>query len=306
MLEVQRGSYGAQYGDRTYAIFNVVPRTGFERNREAELVLGVGSFFQTDDQIQRRQSYRALRVLRERQLQPQRSWPSRHRCADVYHGRCQRWRRVCVVHFQQGLEQSVPSRDVGAPRQLPGADRSGRAGAGIADEQHESDAFVNLTWARTFGSSRLLTVSPFYHQNSANFDGGPARSGEHDGPQSLAVPRRAGHVRRGRARHSIQAGFYGFRQQDDQLFGVTFNDGSGTDVGVREQPTGHLEAVYRAGHVRRGELADADRRDPADALLGRRDRRRDQSARWRHRSRCPRLAGRFVPSTVISIRRRRS
>ncbi len=34
-LEVQRGSYDADYGDRTYGIFNVVPRTGFERNNEA-------------------------------------------------------------------------------------------------------------------------------------------------------------------------------------------------------------------------------------------------------------------------------
>ncbi|MGA2078172.1 MAG: carboxypeptidase regulatory-like domain-containing protein, partial [Terriglobia bacterium] len=31
-LEVFRGSYDADYGDRTYGIFNVVPRTGFEFN----------------------------------------------------------------------------------------------------------------------------------------------------------------------------------------------------------------------------------------------------------------------------------
>jgi hypothetical protein len=38
-LEVQRGSYDADYGDRTYGIFNVVPRTGFERDRECDLVI---------------------------------------------------------------------------------------------------------------------------------------------------------------------------------------------------------------------------------------------------------------------------
>src|ERR1700757_870322 len=37
-LETQRGSYDADYGDRTYAVFDVVPRNGFERNNEAELV----------------------------------------------------------------------------------------------------------------------------------------------------------------------------------------------------------------------------------------------------------------------------
>src|SRR5258708_1854172 len=50
-LEVQRGSYAADEGDRTYGIFNVVPRTGFERNNEAELIVSAGNFFQTNDQI---------------------------------------------------------------------------------------------------------------------------------------------------------------------------------------------------------------------------------------------------------------
>ena len=43
-LETQRGSYSADYGDRTYGIFNVAPRTGFDRNNEAELVLSAGNF----------------------------------------------------------------------------------------------------------------------------------------------------------------------------------------------------------------------------------------------------------------------
>ena len=50
-LEVQRGSYDADYGDRTYGIFNIVPRTGFERDRECDLVIAVGNFYQTDNQI---------------------------------------------------------------------------------------------------------------------------------------------------------------------------------------------------------------------------------------------------------------
>ena len=48
-LEVSRGSYGAEFGDRTYGVFNVIPRTGFERNRQAELVLSAGNFYQTND-----------------------------------------------------------------------------------------------------------------------------------------------------------------------------------------------------------------------------------------------------------------
>src|SRR6202049_2145991 len=50
-LETQRGSYSADYGDRTYGVFNVAARTGFERNNEAELVLSAGNRYQTDDQL---------------------------------------------------------------------------------------------------------------------------------------------------------------------------------------------------------------------------------------------------------------
>ena len=44
-IEVQRGSYTADLGDRTYGVFNVVPRNGFERNREAELHITGGNFY---------------------------------------------------------------------------------------------------------------------------------------------------------------------------------------------------------------------------------------------------------------------
>ena len=50
-MEIQRGSYDAEYGDRTYGIFNIVPRTGFERNNEAELVTSFGNWYQTNDQL---------------------------------------------------------------------------------------------------------------------------------------------------------------------------------------------------------------------------------------------------------------
>ncbi len=50
-IEAQRGGYGADSGDRTYGVFNVVPRTGFERNNEGELRITAGNFGQTNDQL---------------------------------------------------------------------------------------------------------------------------------------------------------------------------------------------------------------------------------------------------------------
>src|SRR6202795_3532087 len=50
-LEVQRGSYQADQGDRTYGVFNVVPRTGLERNNEGEVIASGGSYGQTNDYL---------------------------------------------------------------------------------------------------------------------------------------------------------------------------------------------------------------------------------------------------------------
>ena len=50
-LEVQRGSYEADQGDRTYGVFNVVPRTGFERDNQGELIASGGNYGQTNDYL---------------------------------------------------------------------------------------------------------------------------------------------------------------------------------------------------------------------------------------------------------------
>ena len=116
--------------------------------------------------------------------------------------------------------------------------------AGIDDVERESDAFVNVSWVRTFNSGMLLTVSPFYHYNTANYEGGPVdpivtvdeRRSQYGGAQatlSAAV-----------GKHNVQVGFYGFHQQDDQLFALTFNDGSNPNLSTREQPSGNLAAVF--------------------------------------------------------------
>src|SRR6478752_6674768 len=50
-LETQRGSYTADVGDRTYAVFNVLPRNGFERDREGEFLLSGGNFYTGEAQL---------------------------------------------------------------------------------------------------------------------------------------------------------------------------------------------------------------------------------------------------------------
>ena len=50
-LEIERGGYSSEYGDRTYGFFNAVTPSGFDRNNEVELIASAGNFWSTDDQL---------------------------------------------------------------------------------------------------------------------------------------------------------------------------------------------------------------------------------------------------------------
>ena len=99
-IEVSRGSYGAEFGDRTYGVFNVVPRTGFERNNQAELVTQLRKFLPDQRSIQLRQPHRALRLLRQRERQPQQSRHPNARAASRSRRR-ERLRRLRFAHLQR-------------------------------------------------------------------------------------------------------------------------------------------------------------------------------------------------------------
>src|SRR5580693_781520 len=223
-LEVQRGSYDAGYGDRTYGVFNVVPRSGFERNNDAELVLSAGSIYQTNDQMSvggHTQRFAYFVSGNGNRSDLGLGTP----VADVLHDRQGGGGGFASLIFNVSPANQL--RVVTSVRrdtyQIPnGPDDQA---AGINDVERESDAFVNVSWVRTFKAGMLLTVSPFYHYNTANFEGGAGdpivtideRRSQYGGAQATF----SGEV----AKNNLQVGFYGFKQQDDQLFALTFNDG---------------------------------------------------------------------------------
>jgi outer membrane cobalamin receptor len=242
-LEVHRGSYDAQYGDRTYGVFNVVPRSGFERNSDAELVLSGGNFYQTNDQLSvggHTQRFAYFVSGNGNRSDLGLGTP----VADVIHDRQVGGGGFASLIFNVNPENQL--RVVTSVRrdsyQIPnGPDDQA---AGIDDVERESDAFVNVSWVRTFKSRMLLTVSPFYHYNTANYEGGPndpivtvdERRSQYGGAQAT--------LSADVAKNNLQVGFYGFHQQDDQLFALTFNDGSNPNLSQREQPSGNLIAVF--------------------------------------------------------------
>jgi len=248
-LEMQRGSYSTDLGDRTYGVFNVAPRTGFDRNSEAELVLGLGSFYQTDDQINfgghsNRFAYYASVNGNRTNLGLQTPTSAViHDAANgfggftslIYNADAQDQLRV-VAQIRRDFYQ-VPF-DPNDPN---------TQGTFLHDGNRETDSFVTFSWVRTFSPGLMLTVSPFYHFNRANYESSPS-----DLP-STATEKRSSKYEGGQVaiswvkdRNNLRAGIYGFAQQDDQLFGLIFNDHSAPNLAPPdvEKPSGSLVAVY--------------------------------------------------------------
>ncbi len=116
--------------------------------------------------------------------------------------------------------------------------------AGIRDLERERDTLATFSWVHTFRPSLLLTVSPFYHNNRANYDGDPANplsTTQHRGSQYGGAQVAFSAVT---ARHNASAGIYAFGQHDDEFVNIIANDGSGLSAAQRQIATGHLEALY--------------------------------------------------------------
>ncbi len=235
-LEVQRGSYNADVGDRTYGVFNVVPRTGFERNREGEVVVSAGNFWQTNDQVnfgdhtERFAYYTSLTGNRSDYGLSTPVPEVLHDAANGYGGfasliynRTPKDQFRLVTQLRQDYFQIPYDPDPNS------AENQQYDSSGLRDGQHETDAIVSTSWVHTFNSSTLLQMSPFYHYNQADYEPGANdvpiatttnRSSNYVGLQSSIT----GQV----ARNTVQVGLYGFWQHDTNVFGATFNDGSGT------------------------------------------------------------------------------
>ena len=247
-VEMQRGSYAADFGDRTYGVFNVAPRTGFERNNEGEVVLGLGNFYQTDDQFSfgghtNKLAYYASASGNRTNLGLETPTSAViHDAANGYSGFGSliynlgsqdqlRW----VTSLRRDFYQ-VPF-DPNNPGNAPGDF--------FRDANRESDAFVTFSWVHTFNPGLLVTASPFYHFNRADFESDPK-----DFP-AATTDNRASKYAGGQAtlayvqgRNNARAGIYGFGQQDEELLGVIFNDASSSNFRAPASASGSLLALF--------------------------------------------------------------
>ncbi|MGD0648485.1 MAG: TonB-dependent receptor [Acidobacteriaceae bacterium] len=233
-LEVYSGSYDADYGDRTYGVFNVVPRTGFERDRECELVLTAGNFYQTDDQIscgghtQRFAYYASLNGNRS-------AYGLQTPIPQVVNDAVNGFGGFASFIFNPDAKNQY--RVVTSLRrdyyQIPIDPDPNSIGnqvypsSGLHDAEREPDGYVTFSWIHTFNPNTLFTVSPFYHYNGADYLGGA-----NDYPVISTVDQNASYAGAQTALHEtfwkndLQAGVYGFGQHQYNYFNNVFTDGT--------------------------------------------------------------------------------
>ena len=233
-LEVQRGSYTSDIGDRTYGVFNVVPRSGFERDRQAELVLSAGNFLQTNDQVNL--GDHTAKFAWYASLSGNRSdYGLAPPIAQIFHDAANGYGGFASLIYNRTPKDQLRliSLARGDYFQIPYDPNAGDFenqqynSSSLRDSQHESDVADAFSWLHTFNPSTVVQVSPFYHYNSVDYQANP-----NDNPVSTAYDRASTYagaqasIDTEVARNTIQAGIYSFGQHDNDLFAANFNDGS--------------------------------------------------------------------------------
>jgi hypothetical protein len=232
-LEVQRGSYDAEYGDRTYGVFNIVPRSGFEGDNQAELVASFGNWHETNDQINfsghttRFAYYVSLNGNRsDYGLQPPIGQVV-HDADNGYGG---------FANLIWNADPSNQFRLVASLRQdfyqIPIDPNPNSAGNqvypsyGLRDSEREPDGYAAFSWIHTFSPNVRLNISPFYHFNEASYNSSPNDvpvitnanlTANYAGAQATVNATVA-------KTNDIEVGGYGFAQHQSNFFNNVFTD----------------------------------------------------------------------------------
>ena len=225
-LEVERGGFSSEYGDRTYGFFNVVTPSGFERNNQIEIIASAGNFYSTDDQInigshtERFAYYGSIDGSRS-QLGLETP------VSQVIHDQDAGMGGFLSLFFNPDANDQL--RWIASLRsdhyQIPN-DPDAQA-AGVRDLDLEKDDLFGFHWTHSFADGIAFTVAPYLHYNDANYVGGPEDSPFilNDHGRSYYVGGRSV-VQFQKKKHSARAGMESWGQHDNAFFGLTANPGT--------------------------------------------------------------------------------
>ncbi|MFZ0211543.1 MAG: TonB-dependent receptor [Candidatus Acidiferrales bacterium] len=231
-LEVLRGSYDADYGDRTYGMFNIVPQNGFEFNSNCDLAVTAGNFYQTDDQVgcgghtDRLAYYLSLNGNRSNYGLQAPIAQTYHDAENGYGGFAslmfnvdpQNQLRV-VTSLRQDYYQIPYDPDPNSIGNQLLTMGGNPPSYGLRDAEREPDGYAVLSWVHTFNPNMVLTLSPFYHYNAAHYSGGA-----NDYPLRTTVDQNANYGGAQASfdatfwKNNLQAGVYGFAQHQYNYF----------------------------------------------------------------------------------------
>jgi len=249
-LGIERGSYAADEGDRTYGIFNVIPKSGFGAEDEAQLDLTAGNFGQTNDNVS--VASHAGNFAYYASIEGNRSnlglqTPD----SAIVHDESQGYGAFVNLQYNLGPRDGLSF--VGQARQdryqIPDcnaalADDPGCIGQ-LGDVQGEGDNFALLSWAHTFDDDAVLTSSVFYHFERSDYDGSasdyPTVTNYHHSSQYEGAEES---LRMTFSHNHLEVGAYGFGQQDQADFNLGFTDGSSPNLQDLQSPTGGLVSAW--------------------------------------------------------------
>jgi outer membrane cobalamin receptor len=242
-LEVQRGGYSAEYGDRTYAVFNVIPRSGFERSNEGHVLLSYGTRRSSNDQLnlgshtERFAYYVSANGNRTDAGLETPVARIINDSASGYGG------FASLIFLPNTVDQFRVVTSARADRYAIPNDEDLQA-AGVRDREREQDTFVNVSWVRTLSPDSLLTIAPFFHANTARFDGGAE-------DPIVTTDHRASRYAGGQLRYAImlgsheaRIGAFAFSERDSTLFGLRANDGNGVALSQSQKVSGNVESLF--------------------------------------------------------------
>jgi hypothetical protein len=235
-VEAQRGSYTAEVGDRTYGVFNVLPRNGFERDREAELLLSAGNFYSGESQFSlgdhsaRTAWYASLTGSRANYGLATPVAAVDHDATNSQSG------FVSLLRNQTSKDQlrldAQLRQDFFQIPYDPNANDWEQSSSyyqsfGLRDVQTERDSFVIANWVHTLSPKALFQVAPFYHYNQASYDSpGTDRPVATTWHQTSNYAGGQADLRMDTGPNNFSAGLYTFYQAESDLFGLVVNDQS--------------------------------------------------------------------------------
>ena len=264
-IETQRGSYASDVGDRTYGVFNVLPRNGFERNRDGELMVTAGNRSAGEAQLSLG-DHSAATAWYTSLTGGRSNYGLATPVANIHHD---------ATNSESGFLSLIRNQTPKDQLRLNAQYREDYfqvpydpsltdwealsnyyKSYGLRDGQTERDAFILANWVHTLSPRALFSFAPFYHRNQADYDSPandrPAATTWRQGSNYVGGQ---GDVHFDAGLNNFSGGFYTFYQAENDLFGVIDNTTSPSRVYGPNSGAAAAALVegYLSDHLRLGQ-----------------------------------------------------